>query len=89
MDISSFAVVNTAPARLDQVGKAVGGPWGSTNVDKQFEGYLTVSWAFGTGRSPLAREMTPPKASAENYRTFFQVQLLDTTHVFLPWPCFC
>ncbi len=42
VDISAFRVVRVSPARLDQVGKAAGGPWGSTNVDKQFEGYLKV-----------------------------------------------
>ena len=49
VDISAFAVVSTEPVRLDQVGKAVGGPWGSTNVDRQFEGYLKVrrvGWHF-------------------------------------------
>eukprot|EP00903_Cladosiphon_okamuranus_P015919 g14704.t1 len=40
VDISAFVVVSADPANLDQVGKAIGGPWGSTNVDKQFEGYL-------------------------------------------------
>ena len=42
VDISSFRVVNVSPPKLDQAGKAIGGPWGSTNVDKQFEGYLKV-----------------------------------------------
>ena len=45
MDISAFAVVSAVPPNLDQVGKAIGGPWGSTNVDKQFEGYLKVRTA--------------------------------------------
>eukprot|EP00752_Nemacystus_decipiens_P005430 g4921.t1 len=40
VDISAFTVANVTPARLDQLGKAVGGPWGSTKVDEQFEGYL-------------------------------------------------
>lgn len=44
VDISAFMVVNAATSSLDQLGKAVGGPWGSTNVDKQFETYLKVSW---------------------------------------------
>ena len=42
VDISSFKVISVAPPKLDQVGSAFGGPWGSTNVDKQFEGYLKV-----------------------------------------------
>lgn len=42
MDISAFAVASADPVKLDQVGKAIGGPWGSTNVDNQFEGYLKV-----------------------------------------------
>ena len=54
VDISAFKVVNVSPARLDQVGKATGGPWGSTNVDKQFEGYLKVRYRLavrvGVGR---------------------------------------
>ena len=45
VDISAFAVVSAEPAKLDQVGRAIGGPWGSTNVDMQFEGYLKVSYA--------------------------------------------
>eukprot|EP00752_Nemacystus_decipiens_P005431 g4922.t1 len=40
VDISAFEVVSAVPPNLDQIGKAIGGPWGSTNVDKQFEGYL-------------------------------------------------
>lgn len=48
MDISAFKVVSVAPARLDQVGKAAGGPWGSTNVDKQLEGYLKVRWLMSS-----------------------------------------
>lgn len=42
MDVSAFTVASAEPVKLDQVGKAIGGPWGSTNVDKHFEGYLKV-----------------------------------------------
>ncbi|CAM9721061.1 unnamed protein product [Pylaiella littoralis] len=40
VDISAFKVVNPASSSLEQLGKATGGPWGSTYVDKQFEAYL-------------------------------------------------
>ncbi|CAM9720781.1 unnamed protein product [Pylaiella littoralis] len=40
VDISAFKVVDPAVFHLEQIGKAEGGPWGSTNVDKQFEAYL-------------------------------------------------
>eukprot|EP00752_Nemacystus_decipiens_P007641 g6830.t1 len=56
VDISAFVVVSDDPARLDQVGRAVGGPWGSTNVDKQFEGYLKdfiLSVAHDAGKKSL------------------------------------
>lgn len=42
MDISAFRVVDPAVSSLEQLGKAIGGPWGSTNVDKQFETYMKV-----------------------------------------------
>lgn len=62
VDISSFTVVSVAPARLDQLGKAIGGSWGSTKVDEQFEGYLKVRcWK---GRSPRSQETGENKTLA-------------------------
>lgn len=46
VDISAFRVVNPAQSNLEQIGTAIGGPWGSTNVDKQFEAYLKVQRYF-------------------------------------------
>ncbi|CAM9486686.1 unnamed protein product, partial [Scytosiphon promiscuus] len=42
VDISAFGVVSVSPTGLEQLTQTSGGPWGSTNVDKQFESYLTV-----------------------------------------------
>lgn len=57
MDVSAFTVVSADPARLDQIGKAIGGAWGSTKVDEQFEGYLKVCWrCWEQAAAPRARE---------------------------------
>lgn len=56
VDISAFVVVRRTPASLSEVGNAVGGPWGSTNVDNHFEGYLrdfVVSVAQDAGDQSL------------------------------------
>lgn len=63
VDISSFHVVNLFPPKLDQIGKAVGGPWGSDRVDSQFEGYLKVRWyvshlmAQGEGETAVGKPL--------------------------------
>lgn len=46
VDISAFEVRSSSPPSLEQLGEASGGPWGSTNVDTQFEGYLKASLAW-------------------------------------------
>lgn len=59
MDISAFRVDNAVEGRLAQVGTPTSGYWGSTYVDKLFEGFLQVG---GRGSRGVCHCKTCPEA---------------------------
>ncbi|CAB1102322.1 unnamed protein product [Ectocarpus sp. CCAP 1310/34] len=70
VDISAFEVISSAPPSLEQLGEASGGPWGSTNVDRQFEAYLKASGDFvlSVAQEAGARALESFFASSASYR---------------------
>lgn len=42
VDITTHNVVSVSPVALEELHEPTGGPWGSTMVDKKFNGFLKV-----------------------------------------------